>query len=187
MEETTGWKYNVRICYAGRPSPRMRLQAIQQVVSEALCLLFLVKVARSAARRVEKWDDLEGNLKISLKIIHIFMLNRHRPISEIYWQHCAQCKAPAYKLLRGRFWGFSPRRGDTLHRRCEIWHGGVDRSSTPPCQISPHRCHDNGIGAPKLNFLLKFDQTSEPKRPAVAYPLRNVHEIRRVYTLFRMR
>jgi len=32
-----------------------------------------------------------------------------------YRQHCAQRKAPVFKLLRGRFWGFSPRWGDTLH------------------------------------------------------------------------
>jgi len=38
---------------------------------------------------------------------------------EFYRQHCAKRKAPVaglFKLLRGRFWGFSSRRGDTLHR-----------------------------------------------------------------------
>ena len=46
----------------------------------------------------------------------------------------ALCKALVFNLLRGRFWGFSRRRGDTLHRWVpgEIWHGGGDR---PPCQI----------------------------------------------------
>jgi len=34
---------------------------------------------------------------------------------------------PVFSLLRGRFWGFSPRRGDTLHRWGEIWQGGGDR------------------------------------------------------------
>jgi len=33
-----------------------------------------------------------------------------------YRQHCAQRNAPVFKLLRCRFWGFSPSRGDTLHR-----------------------------------------------------------------------
>ena len=33
-----------------------------------------------------------------------------------YRQHCSQRKAPVFKLLRGQFWGFSPRIGDTLHR-----------------------------------------------------------------------
>jgi len=33
-----------------------------------------------------------------------------------YRQHFAQRKAPVFKLLRGRFWGFSPRRSDTLNR-----------------------------------------------------------------------
>jgi len=34
----------------------------------------------------------------------------------------------------------------------EIWHRGRDRRSPPPCQISPHRCNDKGIGPPKLKF-----------------------------------
>jgi len=34
-----------------------------------------------------------------------------------YRQHCSQRNAPVFNLLRGRFWGFSPHRGDTLHRR----------------------------------------------------------------------
>jgi len=33
-----------------------------------------------------------------------------------YRQHCMQHNTPVFKLLRGQFWGFSPRRGDTLHR-----------------------------------------------------------------------
>ena len=33
-----------------------------------------------------------------------------------YRQHCVQCKELVFKLLRCRFWGFSPRRGETLHR-----------------------------------------------------------------------
>jgi len=53
-----------------------------------------------------------------------------------YWQHCAQRKPPVFSLLRGWFWGFSPHRGDTLHRWGEIWHGGGDQRSHPPCQIS---------------------------------------------------
>ena len=39
-----------------------------------------------------------------------------------YQQHCAQRNEPVFNLLRGRFWGFSPRRGNTLHRWGEIWH-----------------------------------------------------------------
>jgi len=33
-----------------------------------------------------------------------------------YRQHCAKRNAPVFNLFRGRFWGFSPNRGDTLHR-----------------------------------------------------------------------
>jgi len=32
-----------------------------------------------------------------------------------------------------------------------------------------HWCHDEGIGPPKLKFLLRFDQNVEYKRPAEAY------------------
>ena len=55
-----------------------------------------------------------------------------------YRQHCAQRKPPVFNLLRGRFWGFSPRRGYTLHR----WEWNLARRwgpkvpSPPPCQIS---------------------------------------------------
>jgi len=48
----------------------------------------------------------------------------------LYRQHCAQRKPPVFNLLRGRFWGFSPRA-----TRCtvggEIWRGGGVPSSTP--------------------------------------------------------
>jgi len=50
-----------------------------------LCVvLFLVKVASSASRRVEKCDDIDRNLTMSLNIVHILMSNRH--ISEMNLQ-----------------------------------------------------------------------------------------------------
>ena len=70
---------------------------------------------------------------------------------------------PVFSLLRGRFWGFSPRRGDTLHR----WGW-----------------NDKGVGPQKLKFLLRFDQNVEYKRPAGAYPLRDFHKICRICTPF---
>jgi len=66
----------------------------------------------------------------------------------------------------------------------EIWHGGEDPRSPPPCQISPHWCNDKGIAPPKLKFLLRFDQNVEYKRHAGAYPLRDLRNICRFYTLF---
>jgi len=52
------------------------------------------------------------------------------------WQHCSQRKVPVFKLLRGWFWGFSPRRGDTLHRRG--WNLARTRGQVPSCTlISP--------------------------------------------------
>jgi len=47
-----------------------------------------------------------------------------------------------------------------------------------------HRCNVKGIGPPKLKFLLRFDQNVEYKRPAGAYPLRDFHEICRLFTSF---
>jgi len=103
-------------------------------------------------------------------------------------QHCAQRNAPVFNLLRGRFWGFSPRRGNTLHRWGwnMAWRRGPlgDQRSTPPRQISPHRGNDKGVGPPKLNFLLRFDQYVEYKRPSGAYPLSNFHKICSVCTPF---
>jgi len=77
-----------------------------------------------------------------------------------YRQHCAQRKPPVFNLLIGRFWSFSPRRGDTLHQ----WGWKLARKRGP-FQISPHRCNDKGVGPPKLKFLLRFDQNVGYKRP----------------------
>jgi len=48
--------------------------------------------------------------------------------------HSAKCRL--FNLLRGRFWGILPRRGDTLHR----WGWNLAR------RRHPHRCNDKGIG-----------------------------------------
>jgi len=85
---------------------------------------------------------------------------------------------PVFSLLRGRFWGFSPRRGDTLHR----W--GWNFARLLHAKFHLHRCNDNGVGPPKLKFLLRFDQNVEYKSPAGAYPLRDFHKICRVCTSF---
>jgi len=51
-------------------------------------------------------------------------------------------------------------------------------------KFHPHRCNDNGIGPPKLKFLLRLDQNVEYKRPAGTYPLRDFHKICRICTPF---
>jgi len=51
-------------------------------------------------------------------------------------------------------------------------------------KFHPHRCNDKGVGPPKLNFLLRFDQNVEYKRPAGAYDLCDFHKICRVCTKF---
>jgi len=55
--------------------------------------------------------------------------NEKRELKIYYRQHCTKRKTPVFNLLRGRFWGFLPHRGDTLHRWGEIWHEGP--SSVP--------------------------------------------------------
>ena len=96
--------------------------------------------------------------------IHTYILLALRFVKVLlkfdYRQHCAQRKPPICNLLRGRFWGYSPR--DTLH-----W-----------------RCNDKGVGPQKLKFLLSFDQNVECKRPTGAYPLRDFHKICRICTPF---
>ena len=92
-----------------------------------------------------------------------------------YRQYCTQRKAPEFKLLRGRFSGFAPRRGNMLHRWSEIWRGGP----LLHVKFHPHRCNDKGIEPPKLNFLLRFDQNVECKPP-----LRDFHQICRICTSF---
>ena len=52
----------------------------------------------------------------------------------------------------------------------EIWHVLLR------VKFHPKRCNGWGIGAPKLKFLLRFDQNVEYKRPAGEYPLRNFHK-----------
>ena len=61
-----------------------------------------------------------------------------------------------------------------------VWEG--TEGALLRAKFHPHRCNDNGIGPPKLKFLLRFDQNVEYKRPAGAYPLRDFHKICRVCT-----
>jgi len=62
--------------------------------------------------------------------------------------------------------------------------GTEEGAAGPPCQISPHRFNDKGVGPKKLKFVLRFNQNVEYKRPAGAYPLRDFHKIYRICTPF---
>jgi len=77
-------------------------------------------------------------------------------------------------------------RSTTARARCTdgVKFGTEEGTLGPRWQISPHRCNDKGVGPPKLKFVLRFNQNVEYKRPAGAYPLRDVHTICRVCTLF---
>jgi len=93
----------------------------------------------------------------------------HKRLSNIFTGSIARSATclPVFNLLRGRFWGFSPRRGDTLHR----W--GWNLARRLHAKFHPHRCNDRSAGPQKLKFLLRFDRNVEYKRPAGAYPLRD--------------
>ena len=95
---------------------------------------------------------------------------------------------PVFSLLRGRFWGFSPRGADTLQSFAPMLvKFGVEEGTKGPllrAKFHPHRCNDKGVGPPKLKFLLRFDRNLEYKRPAGAYPLHDFHKICRVCTSF---
>jgi len=54
-----------------------------------------------------------------------------------------------------------------------------------PAKFHPNRCKDKGIGPPKLNFLLIFDQNVECKRPVGAYPLHDFYKICRICISFK--
>jgi len=92
---------------------------------------------------------------------------------------CAAQRAVIYKLLRGRFWGFSPRRGDTFHRWGWnlAWRKEGTKGPLLNTKFHPHRCNDEGTGPPKLKPSLRFDQNVKYKHPAGAYPLRDFHKI----------
>ena len=64
-------------------------------------------------------------------------------------------KRRLFNLLRGRFSGFSPRRGDTLQNLARPLFRA---------KFHTHRCKDEGTGPPKLKFLLIFDQNVEQGR-----------------------
>ena len=87
---------------------------------------------------------------------------------------------PVFSLLReADFEVFRPAGATGCTDGGEIWHGGGD-GPLLHAKFHPHRCNGYGIGAPKLKFLLRFDQNVEYKRPAGPYPLRDFHTICRV-------
>jgi len=60
-------------------------------------------------------------------------------LSTCYQQHCAQRKAPVFKLLRGDFEVFRPTGATRCTHGGEIWHGVVDQCLSQGmelCQIA---------------------------------------------------
>ena len=81
-----------------------------------------------------------NKLIVSFDVLHLvsgtsaLLLHQSYPR---YRQHCAQRNVSVFKLLRGRFWVFCPAGATRCTDGGEIWHGGGDQRSHPPCQISP--------------------------------------------------
>jgi len=73
-----------------------------------------------AAAGPRLWNSLPTHMSVSLICPWTLFTGNWKNIvrctSAYYRQHCAKRNLPVFNLLRGRFWGFSPRRGDTLHR-----------------------------------------------------------------------
>ena len=67
-----------------------------------------------------------------------------------YRQHCAKRNLPVFNLLRGRFWGFSPCRADTLHRL-----GWNLAWSLLHAKFHPNRCND-GCRTPKIEIFTQI-------------------------------
>ena len=84
-------------------------------------------------------------------------------------------KRQLFKLFRGRFWGFSPRRGNTLNRWGEIWRG---RGPLLHAKYHPHRCNNKGIGPKNRNFYWNLIKMWNIKA------LHDFHKICRVCTPF---
>jgi len=61
---------------------------------------------------------------------------------------------PVFRLFMGRFWGFSPRRGDTLHLSRSNLAGRADPA--PHCQIWPWSVQGWGFTAPKTEKNSNF-------------------------------
>jgi len=62
-----------------------------------------------------------------------------------------------FSSLRGRFWGFSPRRGDTL-QTMGVKFGMEEGTKGPllPAKFHPHRCNDKGVGPPKIEIFTQI-------------------------------
>ena len=73
-----------------------------------------------------------------------------------YRQDLPQAALPVFRLLTGRFWGFSPRRGETLNR-------SRSNLAAPPCQIWPGSVQGWGFTTPKTEKKWNFTNIIAPK------------------------
>ena len=102
-----------------------------------------------------------------------------------YRQHCAQRKAPVFKLLRGRFWGFSPRRGDMLQR----WWWNLAWRNGPSPAVHSSMPNFTPVGAttrvqdPKTENFTKFLNINAPQGRIPCVISRNLQFVSR----FKMR
>ena len=80
--------------------------------------------------------------------------------SVCYRQLCRRAALPVFRLLTGRFWGFSPRRGDTLHRSRSNLAGRNVRSSLPNLTLIGSGL---GVYGPKTEKNSNFPNIIAPK------------------------
>jgi len=112
---------------------------------------------------------------------------------KVAWQNrrCDMAlKRGLFKLLRGWFWGFTPRRGDTLHRGELIWHGGGDHGPLVPSSVPNFTPVSATIRVqnPKTEFLLIFlTKIWNSNVPQGRIPCASFTNFAKFVTSFRMR
>jgi len=97
------------------------------------------------ARRTAAWEDEMWCFSLFL-FISLFFTGRI-----CRRQLCRYCF-----YSRANFWVFRPAGATRWTDPCEIWQGGADRRSAPPCQISPWSVQRWGFTAPKTEKNRNF-------------------------------
>ena len=116
--------------------------------SSSLKTVLNITVTRSFLASTYLKTKIKENAELMKHWDHRCKVNDH-----YYRQHCAQRKPSAFNLLRGRFWGFSLRRGDMMHR----WGSNLAWTFLH-AKFHPHRCNSKGVG-PKKTEIFTHDLT----------------------------
>ena len=103
-----------------------------------------------------------------IKIIHLTFTNVHLSYLQITDSRSSVITGRAAALQycfysRADFRVFRPAGATRCTDQCEIWQGGADRRSAPPCQISPWSVQGWGFTAPETEKNGNFTNIIAPK------------------------